>query len=805
MKEVSALSAYSIEAIIQNCIISKSGDIALVFGLVDPEVYSLSEDDMDYRHDELNRAFRHISQGYIQRQDVYLSDRFNSSYEMPGETFLSRAERAYFDGREYINHFTLLSFSLSGLKTLSAAYQRNPLRYKESLSNEDRNKLSMFLDEVETCIAIIKNIPRTSIIPLSESDIISSIYRMVNGYPNDSGLRDIQFGDKIRIGHKFGAMLSICDERYLPDEVASSTKDTTLGTSTLLSMGMLEPLGIHLGCPHVITQIWRMRGQHYLNTLSESVENLGRHRSFDKAIEQEYHAQSELEKEIRDEQKTLCEYHYNIMLLADQEEQLESYTDRVKGILTNAGFSFYMPSFEGLYRMFIGSIVGRSSNLDSNLFMLTDLDVSLCLCPTYTSMSSDLEGIFFQDRVFQVPLKVDIWDATKRRIPARNAIVVASTGGGKSVTTLNIVQQLIEQGTKAIIVEFGKSFYQLGQLYPDRSIHIDYSHDTPLGINPFFIEPGSTPNKDKIRTLVNLVLVFWRMKSISEDTPQVVSLTKLIKAYYEDVHSGHSFPSFYHYIEKRGDELLCKLNIQEEYFDQKSFLHVCSEFLEGGYYENVCKPSENESLIAKKDVVIFELTRIKKDPFLVSVIMSILYDTIESKILADRSVRGMLIFDEYAESQAIKDNHTGVDIHSTVAFCYQKLRKENGAIMTIIQTPSQLPDNEYTKGIISNTQIVYVLPTTNVVYNDIETMFKFQNPAKENLMRSIKNDFSSPKRKYSEIFISFGDKDFKVVRLELSPEKFLAFQTDGEVWQNLQNRAKETGSMEKAITAYLEE
>lgn len=289
------------------------------------------------------------------------------------------------------------------------------------------------------------------------------------------------------------------------------------------------------------------------------------------------------------------------------------------------------------------------------------------------------------------------------------------------------------------------------------------------------------------------------MKSISEDTPQVVSLTKIVQAYYDETTSGQSFPDFYNFIKRYGEGILERLNISRDFFDIDSFLHVCSEFLPGGYYENVCKPSDNEALIAQKDFVIFELTQIKKDPFLVSVIMSILFDTIESKILSDRSVRGMLIFDEYAESQAIKDNHTGIDIHSTVAFCYQKLRKENGAIMTIIQSPAQLPENEYTKGILSNTQILYVLPTTNVVYGDIETMFKFDSTAKKQLMRSIKNNFSSRNKKYSEVFISFGDKDFKVVRLELSPEKFLAFQTDGEIWQEIQKLYQETGSIEKAI------
>ena len=91
---------------------------------------------------------------------------------------------------------------------------------------------------------------------------------------------------------------------------------------------------------------------------------------------------------------------------------------------------------------------------------------------------------------------------------------------------------------KVIVVEFGKSFYQLGQIYQDRTLHIDYNPETPLGINPFYIPEGTKPDKDKLRTLVNLILVFWRMKSISGDTPQVVSLTKLLTEYYDQYMMG---------------------------------------------------------------------------------------------------------------------------------------------------------------------------------------------------------------------------------------------------------------------------
>lgn len=56
--------------------------------------------------------------------------------------------------------------------------------------------------------------------------------------------------------------------------------------------------------------------------------------------------------------------------------------------------------------------------------------------------------------------------------------------------------------------------------------------------------------------------------------------------------------------------------------------------------------------------------------------------------------------------------------------------------------------------------------------------------------------------KESTVKSSFGDKDFKVLRLELSPEKFLAFQTDGSIWQELQEKAKNS-DIQTAITDML--
>lgn len=788
---------YGIFELLDGAVLTKDGCLTVVYELTTPEFYTLSEEDIEQYQSSFFRAFAHIKKGIVHRQDIYRRKQFSYSSEL-GDSFLNKAEDCYFSGREYIEHRTILAFTLPSVVGLEASYIANPLKYKDQLSKAQKEQVSIFLESVETAVSILSNQKGVSVRELAREELYHWLFTLSNGLYDDGGIRDIHFSERLHIGEKEGILFALCHENYLPDKINYPTKDTTLPKGgNGLYMSVLEELGVHLPYNHIVNQIWRFDGRKYYEDLKLRVKNFGRHREFDHEIKRKYEELENFQEEMRND--TLCRYHYNVLLLEEDSEALQRGIERTKEILRNADFNFYIPSHEGLYKLFLASIIGREALLEDGYSILIDLEASLALNAVYTAQKGDDEGIWFNDRIYQVPLKIDLWDQSKKRIPARNAIVVASTGGGKSVATLNIVQQYLEQGVKVIVVEFGKSFYQLCQLYPEKSLHIDYNGTEPLGINPFYV-PDGKPDRDKIKTLVNLILVFWRNEAILKDTAQVVSLTKIVEDYYNTVRHGHSFPSFYNYVEQAGERLYEVLDIQREYFDLLSFLHNCKQFTAGGFYENVCKESTLENDILNKDFVVFELTQIKKDPFLVSVIMSILFDTIESKILSDRSVRGMLVFDEYAEAQAIKDKHSGTDIHSTVAFCYQKLRKENGAIMTVIQSPAQLPDNEYTQGIISNTQLLFVLPTNDVVYDQTIERFHLKSEAQITLMKSGKNDFSG-KRPYSELYIGFIPNYATVVRLELSPEKFLAFQTDGEIWNDLQKRVSNGATLQDSIIA----
>ena len=53
-------------------------------------------------------------------------------------------------------------------------------------------------------------------------------------------------------------------------------------------------------------------------------------------------------------------------------------------------------------------------------------------------------------------------------------------------------------------------------------------------------------------------------------------------------------------------------------------------------------------------------------------------------------------------------------------------------------------------------------------------------------------------------FMRWGQHDATVTRLEFSREKFLAFQTEGEIWSDLEEKNRRM-SMEDAIEEYIRE
>lgn len=786
----------------QSVILTGCGSICIPFELHEPECYSLSAEDIDERNRMYREAFRHMPDGtYVHKQDVFLKRSHHS--DMRAGSFLDRADARHFEGRLYLEHTCLLHFVLPGLRSLEKAYVSSPLSYRENLHREDRARLGCFLEGVDNAASIIRNLRDTSIIPVPYERIAAFTRGYSNLFGDDGAVTDTHVDSSLHTGKNHARCYAVCDETFLPDGVMDScVKDESLPPAgAQLYHPMMEQLGMYLPYNHIVNQVIHFEGNERLRSLiARNIDIYGSNSSMNRGIKSQFEKLDELQKEILDENETLVRCFFSACVFDENEEELEKADRRVREVLNLNRLRYYIPGYENLARMHFACVPGQISLMPGEYLFLSTLPVALCFFLQCGSFGSDAEGIFVHDRMYQVPLRKDIWDAGKKRVNARNGMVIAGTGGGKSAFTLNFTQQLLEQDYTAVVVEFGKSFSQLCKLYPDISMHIDYDGRTPLGINPFDLE-GRELDNNSLVMISGIVQRYWKHMFTEKESERETALNLFIEDYYEHVPAGHNFEGFYNHVTENYEEILARKHVPRTYFGLDSFRLNCGEFMPGHRYENVSRDTRTD--FSGKRFIVFELTQIKQDRFLSNLVMSMIFTIVQKKLLSDKRKRGVLIFDEYAETAQMVDTATGTGIHSSVAYCYQKIRKENGAVYTIVQTPDQLPDDEHTKNIIGNTDMLFVLPTKEVIYRSIIDRFKMEKSGQIALMKSMRNNFSCD-RPYSECFMRMGENYGVVTRLEFSREKFLAFQTEGEIWSELEEKSRRM-SMEEAIKEYINE
>ena len=383
----------------------------------------------------------------------------------------------------------------------------------------------------------------------------------------------------------------------------------------------------------------------------------------------------------------------------------------------------------------------------------------------------------------------------KRRINARNFIILAPTGEGKSFLANNILRQYFESGIRLVVIDLGGSYSKFAKLYPQDHILLKYRPGKNLGINPFYIRPGTEITTERIENLAHFIFELLS-ESKGADKGAGVALKRILKYYYKKTSSGHSLDSFYRLIASKRDGLLEELDIDSRYFNCTYFLHILSEYVSDGLYSFLFKVEQDQAYkFEDKRLIVFELDQIKDNKQLLAVMLKLIKSAIQRTIWQNRTERGIILFDEFAKQLKFDNVLEGVE------FYYQAIRKQNGAIGIILQSINQLPENPTSASILENTQILYSLRNEKG-YEAIARRFNLSSHDL-NQLQSIKNSLKSSV-KYTEIFIKIGASS-NVFRLEVPPEAYAAYLTDGVENDTIMKYYNQLGCMEAAITAFLKE
>lgn len=778
---------------VDNLFLTSTGTLVAIYSFRTPPVYTLSAIDYQIIFATLNDAFMAFKEEEIcvHKQDLFIRKDYDAD-KIKGDSYLSQAKQKRFENTQIIEQRSFLMFSINNLKSLDKAYITNPFKFNTALHVNDQKRVSGFKKLIIASVAKINEIANFKLSETTQEEIKAYLFNYRTLFGKDTISRDFWSNTEVFTNGKSKVCgYALTEEQQLPDTIKLYAKDRVFrhpietnesNDLDFLQTMFCENLGITLKYTHVLNQVWKFNPK-YISDFELTVSKTKKFRNFSKDLQIEAEKKEKELTQIKEDKRLLCEFSFSLLLI-EEEHLFDEAKDQTETMITRILPKMYQPTGEGLTNLFFGNILGFENKLHPNFFYLTNLDASLSLSVFGANEQENESGIVFNERNTNAPLVIDLWNKPfGETIKARNGIIISSTGGGKSVLALNIIRQHIEQGTKVIVLEIGKSFELLTKIYKDRSVHIRYNEKSNIGFNPFKVDNGERPNHTQQDQICDLISRFLQQNGKDRDKKaEKNTIEDLIRLYYMYNNEDYSFDSFYAFINEK--RTVVEDTINEKYFDINRFLLVCRDFCTGGRYANLCK--QGDSSFLEKDLIVIELSDIANNQFLFGYFMYILTLLMDS-ILMDRGVKSMLFLDEYGETSNRHTEDDSFNIHETVAYCYQKLRKENSACYIAIQHAEQLSEDNFTKTIFTQTDLLFVPQTGRDIYKQIIKAFSIESQKTINLLYSMNSHFEKGKGldgiedSYSEVLVLVAKEHPHVVRICLSKEEFLSYQTEGDI------------------------
>ncbi len=792
-----------------NCAFTNNGSFVMAYKLILPEIFSLNPQQYEDTYKMWHSCIKRLPEGcYIHRVDVCTEKPFEDEI-LPNRSYFQKAYRRHFEKRIMLDHQAYVFFAWPKVKTLSENLA-NPfaanVKIKEAAAeqhfiNED------FKTAVEAEVGYLNRSKLLTALPLSEAEVNYFNFQYFNLFDTNNSTT-IDFTQSIKIdnqsvhltiGDKLVGAFSIYNENQLPNEINTIVRDPLVETKQGFQTTTGDLLGIYARKPHILsTVIFRDSKADWVKKIESKALEFERFSFMSQGFKTQagnlYKLKDELTGEYNDE--FIVRSNTTVIFWEETKKEYKETKGLFDSIFKGADVVPSYPVGKHLKNIIVVSNPYFSgSNSDLNLYP-NFLSVPLTFFPMVSNYTSDDKGLFFCDR-FNIPFRQDIWDERKKYIKARNFLMLAPTGEGKSFFLQELMRQMYEAGMILVIIDLGKSFKKFAELLGDDAAYIEYKQGSAMGVNPFNRPAEELLNPEKLNGLGHFIFAHVESEHHAEEE-QLIFLRKIIKYYIETQQVNLSFAHFCFWVCDNESEIQKKFKEELQFFDFAKMKMFLSEFIGDGVYSFLYSNNEENNHISaslrNKKVVVFEIDEAKDNAKIIGILLQTIKDTIYTNIWNDKSKKGIILFEEFAKTLKIGN------VLSQVEFYYQAIRKQEGGIGIVLQSTTQIPENSTASSIFENTQITYALYNQRG-YDIMKDRLNLKHEHSLALLNSLKNDFSG-QRKYSEIFIKQGDRE-RVARLEVSREQYLAFITDGEEQNQLLKLQAQGISIYEAIQKLL--
>ncbi len=796
-----------------DCILSKQGDITLVFKAELPEIFTLSDQEYEAFHQAWIKAIKILPKMSIfHKQDWFIDSKYSPDFTKEDTTFLTLSSERFFNERPFLDHscYILLTKKPAGRKPATSLFS-NLLR--RSIVPEQTLKpqlLQDFLDSAGQFKRILEDSGFIQLTRLKNDELQSHSRKMglierycyLSERNDELLLKDITFQDGLQIGNQHSQLYTLGDAADLPALCGSRINFDRYSTDkTKFSIGFASTLGQLLPCNHIYNQyIFIEDTQKTMQKLESKRLRLQSLSAYSRENTIARDATNDFLNEAISQQRLPVKAHFNVQVWTSNKEELKDLKNLVSSALAQMDAVAKQETL-GAAQIFWAGIPGNEADFPMNDTFDTFAEQASCFLNLETNYRSSLSpvGIRLGDRLTGKPVHVDISDEPIKKgiCTNRNKFILGPSGSGKTIFTNHMVRSYYEQGTHIVLVDVGHSYKGLCDMV--NGYYFTYDEKNPIRFNPFYIGEGNSLDTEKKESIKTLLLALWKKDNETFNRSEYVALSNALQLYYEkldkDANLFPCFNTFYDFLRNEFVAILTNDKVKEKDFDVNNFLYVLRPYYNGGEFDYLLNATENLELLTERFIV-FELDNIKDHPILFPVVTIIIMEVFISKMRKLKGIRKMILIEEAWKAIAKEG------MAEYIKYLFKTVRKFFGEAIVVTQEVEDIISSPVVKQAIINNSDCKILLDQSKYQNKFEQIQELLGlTEKEKALILSVNKANDPTKKYKEVFISLGGMLSKVYRTEVSPEEYFAYTTEETEKVKVTQYAKKYGDVRKGIAA----
>ncbi|MBZ4033927.1 TraG family conjugative transposon ATPase [Flavobacterium sp. 17A] len=801
-------------AVEHDCILSKQGDVTIVFKAELPEIFTLSDQEYEAFHQSWIKALKVLPKFCVfHKQDWFLESAYKADFLSEDSSFLTRSSERFFNERPFLDHscYIMLTKKPAGRRNATSLFS-NLLR--SSIVPEETLKPQLLQDFADTCGQFKRIMEDSGFIKLvrlqneslrSKSRRIGLVekYCFLSEQDESFVYKDLRFDEGLAVGDKHCQLFTLGDAADLPGLCGSRINFDRYSTDkTKFSIGFASTLGQLLSCNHIYNQyIFIEDSQKTIQKLESKRLRLQSLSAYSRENMIARDATNDFLNEAVSQQRLPVKAHFNILAWSTDKEDLKEIKNKVSSALAQMDAAAKQETV-GAPQIYWAGMAGNAADFPMNDTFDTFTEQAVCFLNMETGYKSSLSpcGIRLGDRLTGKPVHVDISDEPVKMgiCTNRNKFILGPSGSGKSFFTNHMVRSYYEQGTHIVLVDVGHSYKGLCDMV--NGYYFTYDEKNPIRFNPFYISEGDSLDTEKKESIKTLLLALWKKDDETFNRSEYVALSNALQLYYEKLDiNAEIFPcfnSFYDFLKVDFISILEGDKVKEKDFDVNNFLYVLRPYYEGGEFDYLLNATENLDLL-KERFIVFELDNIKDHPILFSVVTIIIMEVFINKMRKLKGIRKMILIEE-AWKALMKEGFADY-----IKYLFKTVRKFFGEAIVVTQEVEDIISSPVVKQAIINNSDCKILLDQSKYQNKFDQIQELLGLTdKEKALVLSVNKANDPARKYKEVFISLGGMLSKVYRTEVSLEEYLAYTTEESEKVKMNAYAKKFGGdIKKGIAA----